>query len=157
MIFSFSLLVLYLKSDSNKTEQVLELLENLLNENNDLITETVHETLLHSIAQWHIDNDLDFMAWNDSIIEDLINHCQEPFEDNNSIIDFLQHKIKTVYILMPFIMQMLQKNPETLVSILILISNILIRNGCFVKTQVLMYKGQYISETDFGVFKSPKK
>ena len=129
MIFSFSLLVLYLKSDSNKTEQVLELLENLLNENNDLITETVHETLLHSIAQWHIDNDLDFMAWNDSIIEDLINHCQEPFEDNNSIIDFLQHKIKTVYILMPFIMQMLQKNPETLVSFLILISNVLNRKG----------------------------
>ena len=116
---------MYLKSDSNKTEQVLELLENLLNENNDLITETVHETLLHSIAQWHIDNDLDFMALNDSRIEDLIKHCQEPFEDDNSILDFLQHKIKTVYILMPFIMQMLQKNPETLVSFLILISNVL--------------------------------
>ena len=145
MIFSFSLLVLYLKSDSNKTEQVLELLENLLNENNDLITETVHETLLHSIAQWHIDNDLDFMALNDSGLEDLIKHCQEPFEDDNSILDFLQHKIKTVYILMPFIMQMLQKNPETSVSFLILISNVLIRKGIrqskyFVKTQVLMYR-----------------
>ena len=119
MISSFSLLVLYLKSDSNKTEQVLELLENLLNENNDLITETVHETLLHSIAQWHIDNDLDFMALNDSRLEDLIKHCQdETFEDNSSL-DFLQHKIKTVYILMPFIMQMLKKNPETLVSFMI--------------------------------------
>ena len=119
MIFSFSLLVLYLKSDSNKTGQVLELLENLLNENNDLITETVHETLLHSIAQWHIDNDLDFMSLNDSRLEDLIKHCQdETFEDNSSL-DFLQHKIKTVYILMPFIMQMLKKNPETLVSFMI--------------------------------------
>ena len=108
-----------MKSDSNKTEQVLELLENLLNENNDLITETVHETLLHSIAQWHIDNDLDFMALNDSRLEDLIKHCQdETFEDNSSL-DFLQHKIKTVYILMPFIMQMLKKNPETLVSYMI--------------------------------------
>jgi hypothetical protein len=145
LIFSFSLLVLYLKSDSNKTEQVLELLENLLNENNDLITETVHETLLHSIAQWHIDNDLDFMALNDSRLKDLIKLCQEPFEDNNSSLDFLQHKIKTVYILMPFIMQMLQKNPETSVSFLILISNVLIRKGIrqskyFVKTQVLMYR-----------------
>ena len=151
MIFSFSLLVLYLKSDSNKTEQVLELLENLLNENNDLITETVHETLLHSIAQWHIDNDLDFMALNDSRIEDLIKHCQEPFEDNNSILDFLQHKIKTVYILMPFIMQMLQKNPETLVSILILISNVLIRNGWL--TYVVFYMLLYLVGLEWVAYK----
>ena len=151
MIFSFSLLVLYLKSDSNKTEQVLELLENLLNENNDLITETVHETLLHSIAQWHIDNDLDFMALNDSRIEDLIKHCQEPFEDNNSILDFLQHKIKTVYILMPFIMQMLQKNPETLVSILILISNVLIRNGWL--TYVVFYMLLYLVGLEWVTYK----
>ena len=112
--------MLYLKNDSNKTEQVLELLETLLKENNDLIIETVHENLLHSIAQWHLDNDLDFMALNNSRIEDLIHHCQELLDDeldNDSSLDILQNKIKTIYILLPYIMQMLRKNDENLVSL----------------------------------------
>ena len=112
--------MLYLKNDSNKTEQVLELLETLLKENNDLIIETVHENLLHSIAQWHLNNDLDFMALNNSRIEDLIHHCQELLDDeldNDSSLDILQNKIKTIYILLPYIMQMLRKNDENLVSL----------------------------------------
>jgi len=117
--FSFSLLVLYLRSDSNKTDQVLELLETLLKENNDQIIETVHETLLHSIAQWHLDSDLDFMALNDSRLQDLVKHCQNLLEDgidNESSLVILQNKIKTIYILLPYIIQLLKKNEENTVS-----------------------------------------
>ena len=117
--FSFSLLVLYLRSDSNKTDQVLELLETLLKENNDLIIETVHETLLHSIAQWHLDSHLDFMALNDSRLQDLVQHCQDLLEDeidNEFSLNILQNKMKTIYILLPYIVQLLKRNEEHSVS-----------------------------------------
>ena len=50
-ISSFSLLVLYLKSDSNKTDQVLEIMETLLKDPSNEIVHTVHDTFLHSIRQ----------------------------------------------------------------------------------------------------------
>ena len=109
-------MVLYLRSDSNKTEQVLELFETLLKENNDLLIETVHETLLHSIAQWHLDNDLDFMALNNSRLEDLVKHCQNLLEDEMDNESSLQNKLKTIYNLLPYIMQLLQRNEGNSVS-----------------------------------------
>ena len=108
-----------MRSDSNKTEQVLELFETLLKENNDLLIETVHETLLHSIAQWHLDNDLDFMALNNSRLEDLVKHCQNLLEDeidSESSLVILQNKLKTIYNLLPYIIQLLQRNEGNSVS-----------------------------------------
>ena len=108
-----------MRSDSNKTEQVLELFETLLKENNDLLIETVHETLLHSIAQWHLDNDLDFMALNNSRLKDLVKHCQNLLEDeidSESSLVILQNKLKTIYNLLPYIIQLLQRNEGNSVS-----------------------------------------
>ena len=115
-----------MRSDSNKTEQVLELFETLLKENNDLLIETVHETLLHSIAQWHLDNDLDFMALNNSRLEDLVKHCQNLLEDemdNESSLVILQNKLKTIYNLLPYIIQLLKRNEENSVSIFQILSS----------------------------------
>ena len=116
-------MVLYLRSDSNKTEQVLELFETLLKENNDLLIETVHETLLHSIAQWHLDNDLDFMALNNSRLEDLVKHCQNLLEDEMDNESSLQNKLKTIYNLLPYIIQLLKRNEENSVSIFQILSS----------------------------------
>lgn len=116
-ISSFGLLILYLKNDSNKVQQVEDNFKMLLKDPSKEVIETVHQTLLHCLAHWYIEHDFDFCKLNSDIIHELIERLDN--EDDQLDAESLSCKISTLYLLLPYVFDLLSKNlKEDLKSIL---------------------------------------
>ena len=108
-ISSLSILVLYLRQDSNKQELISEMLKTMLQDPSQEIVQVVQGQFLQSVLKWYLDNDFEITDLLESQLQELSTYCDlmEDLEetDNSKIIQ----KIKTVTKVFPFMIATLIK------------------------------------------------
>jgi hypothetical protein len=107
-IASLGLLILHLKDDT-KSDLVVEMMSTLLKDPSEQIISTVHDNLLPSVAKWLFDlQRLEKLS--EERLNDLVQHCElledldeAPNIQSSSLGTVVEDKIKTVHILLPFV------------------------------------------------------